>query len=310
MSFNCKECGESFDLLKSLHCHIKKHDMMIGDYYVKNYARRNKLSGNLLEFKNYDDYFQRDFACYEQMIEWCEKAPPEEVKPYILDLLKKRIERKKLTKAPGTVELYTCELPPIRFYKHLFGSYKKACEECGVKPMFYANLPEEFHKDCRKTKIYIDTREQQPLSFINSQSMKLDVGDYAVNGDDFNYTYVDRKSFPDLCNTLSAEYKRFVRELQRCRSLDSFWFIVIECDLYKMKAINTKSPKRYNLNYVYHSLRELQTQFSDCCQFVFAGNRSGSQMLIPKLLTLGPKIWHTDVQYFLDQGEMNYFDKK
>jgi len=36
-------------------------------------------------------------------------------------------------------------------YKQLFGSYKKACEECGVKPMFYANLPQEFHHDYRHT---------------------------------------------------------------------------------------------------------------------------------------------------------------
>lgn len=310
MSFDCKECGEVFDSLKSLHCHIKKHDMMLGDYYVKHYQRKNKLTGSLIQFKNYEDYFQRDFATYDQMVEWCDTAPEAEVAPYIIDLLKKRIHKKNLDYGPATVEMFTSELPPIRIYKKIFGSYKQACEQCGVKPMFGSNLPEEFHRDYSQRKIYIDTREQQPLKFANSQVMKLDVGDYAVNGDDFKYTYVDRKSFPDLCNTLTTEYKRFARELQRCRSSGAYLFIVIECDLYKMDKINAKSPKRYNLSYVFHNLRDLQKEFRDCCQFVFSRNRSSSQLLIPKILMLGEKIWNTDMQYFLDNGAMQYFNKK
>ena len=53
MSFKCKECGEDFTFLRSLHAHIKKHDMVLGDYYVKNYARKDKLTGELIQFKNY-----------------------------------------------------------------------------------------------------------------------------------------------------------------------------------------------------------------------------------------------------------------
>jgi hypothetical protein len=310
MSFNCKECGESYESLKSLHSHIKKHDMILGDYYVKHFQRKNKLTGSLIQFKNYEDYFERDFATYDQMVEWCETAPESEVKPYILDLLKKRIANKKLKHGPSTVDLFSCKMPPIRFYQKLFGSYSKACEECGVSPMFASAFPQEFHRDCTFAKIYIDTREQQPLKFDYSQPMKLDVGDYAINGEDFKYTYVDRKSFPDFCNTMTTEYKRFARELQRCRGLDSFLFVVVECDLYKIEKINSRSPKRYNLNYVFHNMRDLQNEFSDCCQFVFSGNRSNSQLLIPKLLMLGPKIWRTDVQYFLDRGEMQYYNKK
>jgi hypothetical protein len=310
MLFNCKECGENYESLKSLHSHIKKHDMLLGDYYVKNFKRKNKLTGSLLQFKNYEDYFSRDFTTYQQMIDWCESAPEKEVKSYILDLLKTRIEKKNINYGPSTVELFSCELPPIRLYQKLFGSYRQACEEAGVTPMFGSPFPKEFHNDYRSVKIYVDTREQQPLQFANSQSMKLDVGDYAINGDDFQYTYVDRKSFPDFCNTMTTEYKRFARELQRCRTLESFLFVVIECDLYKMEKINSKSPKRYNLNYVFHNMRDLQSQFPDCCQFVFSGNRGNSQLLIPKLLMVGPKLWKTDVQYFLDKGEMQYYNQK
>ena len=52
MSYKCKECGDSFDSLRSLHAHIKKHDKMLGDYYVDNYQRKDKLTGELIHFKN------------------------------------------------------------------------------------------------------------------------------------------------------------------------------------------------------------------------------------------------------------------
>jgi hypothetical protein len=57
-------------------------------------------------------------------------------------------------------------------------------------------------------------------------------------------------------------------------------------------------------------MKGLQRDFRDCCQFVFAKNRSSSQILIPKLLMLGSEAWHVDIQYFLDAGEMNYFEIK
>jgi hypothetical protein len=310
MSFNCKECGEDFSSLRSLHHHIKKHDMILGDYYVKHFARKNKLSGNLIEFKNYEDYFERDFASYNQLVEWCDVADQEEVKEYILSLLKKRIQKKEIDYGPSSVELFTSELPPMRVYKRIFGSYRAACELCGVKPLFGSNLPKEFHNDYRNVNILIDTRERQPLKFRNSKPLKLDIGDYAVSGQDFQYTYVDRKSLPDFCNTVSTEYKRFYRELQRCRQSESFLFIVVEANLYTMREVNKYAPKRYNIDYIFHNMRQLQHDFRDCCQFVFSGNRSSSQILIPKLLMLGKKMWNVDVQYFLDIGEMNYFEIK
>jgi ERCC4-type nuclease len=194
-------------------------------------------------------------------------------------------------------------------YKQLFGSYSKVCELCNIQPMFKSPLPKEFHNDYRSNRIYIDTREQQPLVFPNSENLKLDVGDYAVTGDDYSYTYADRKSFGDFCSTMTIGFKRFAKELQRCRDLGCYLFIVTEVNLYEMAKKNAFSPKRYNLNYVFHAMRSLQHEFRDCCQFVFSGNRSNSQILIPKLLITGKKLWDTDIQYFLDSGTMNYYER-
>ena len=56
-----------------------------------------------------------------------------------------------------------------------------------------------------------------------------------------------------------------------------------------------------NLKYVYHNMRLLMHEFADHCQFIFAGDREQSQIIIPKLLKLGRTMWGVDVQYFLDQ---------
>ena len=298
MSFKCKECGREFNTLRSLHAHIKSHDLLLGDYYVKHFQRRNKLTGELLPFKNYKSYFEKDFTHPDQLIEWCERSPDDEVREYIIDILSKRIEKKSLAHGPSNLDLITAGLPPVDLYKKYFGSYTTACEKCDVKPFLNKLLPKEFHGDFSNVQILIDTREQQPLVFKNSKKQKLDVGDYGVKGELYDYTFVDRKNFTDFCATVTAHYKRFAKELDRCRDLGCYMFVVIDENFDDMEKVNKKSYKKFKLDYVYHNMRELQNEYSDCCQFVFSGSREYSSFLIPKLLILGRNIWEVDMQYF------------
>lgn len=298
MSFNCKECGQDFETLRSLHAHIKKHKMFLGDYYVNHFARKNKLTGDLLPFKNYDDYFSKDFSQPHQLMEWCETADGKEVKQYIGELLKKRVSDKGLEYGPTELELLTSGLPSIEVYKKYFGSYTAVCELCGVKPLLDKNLPKGFFNDYSNVKILIDTREQQPLKFKNSEKYKSDVGDYSVESSDYDYTHVDRKSFGDFCGTTTVGYSRFCKELDRNRSLGCYMFVVVEVALDEMEACNKKSYKKYKLDYVFHNMRKIQKQYSDCCQFVFSGSREKSELLIPKILVMGKQLWKTDINYF------------
>ena len=298
MSFKCKECGQEFTFLRSLHAHVKKHDMVLGDYYVKNYARKDKLTGELIPFKNYKQYFSTYFLNNANMVEWCDTADKAEVKKFIIDILKDRKEQKELTAAPPDIYLKTAGLPDVDTCKRLFGSYSQACEAAGLKPMLSRQLPTEFYNDFTATRILIDTREQQPLNFKNSRVLKLDVGDYGVMGDDYSYTFVDRKSYQDFCSTVTHGYNRFVKELERCKSLGCFLFIVIETAFDKMEDENKKGFKKFKLDYVFHQMREIQAEYSDCCQFVFSGSRKDSELIIPKLLVLGSNLWSVDVQYF------------
>lgn len=298
MSSKCKECGQDFETQRSLHTHIKKHNMLLGDYYVKHFQRKNKLTGELLPFKNYKDYFKKDFSQPHQLLEWIKKSDDCEVKDYIINLLHKRTMDKDIDYGPTELDLITSGLPSIDIYKRYFGSYTYACEEIGIKPLCGERLPKGFHNDFSNTKILIDTREQQPLKFKNSEVFKLDVGDYGATAENYDYTYVDRKSFGDFCGTVTVGYARFCKELDRCKSLGAYMFVVMEFPLDEIGDYNKKSYKKYKLDYVLHNMRELQHKYKDCCQFVFAGSREKSQLLIPKLLVYGKQLWNTDVHYF------------
>ena len=301
MSYKCKECGDSFDSLRSLHAHIKKHGKYLGDYYVEYYGRKDKLTGELIPFKKYDQYFATDFITKRNMRKWCSTAPPDEVKQFVSTTLKEKIEDKGLTGGPPALYLQTSKLPDLEICKDVFGSYHEACNQFGMLPMLGEQLPNEFKEDYSETTILVDTREQQPLYFKNSESLKLDVGDYAVGGNLYDYTFVDRKSYQDFCATVTNGYNRFVKELERCRSMGCFLFIVVETEFEDMWGENKRGYKKFNLEYVFHRMRQIQAEYTDCSQIVFSGSREKSEELIPKILVLGKNLWRVDVQYFWNQ---------
>ena len=304
MSYKCKECGAEFKTEKSLHAHLKAHKMYVADYYVKHYPRYNKLNGNPLPFKKKEEYFENDFTNRSQLIKWCESAPNQEVKDYIIELAKRRIKRKNYVKAPFYLELLKRQLPDLDIYKKHFGTYTQACDSMGTKPIFYKGMPKQFNKDI-DVEVLIDTREQQPLNFKKSKILKLDFGDYTLGGLDFTNTFVDRKSSGDFLSTFGGQVDRFRREMQRCVELDSYMYIVIEKSIkaIEKEAVFQKGRRASKLNWVFSNLIKVQHEFAGNCQFVFARNREHSEKIIPKLLYLGKKLWDVDVQYFIDKEE-------
>lgn len=297
----CKICSEQFESEKKLHMHLRSHKITLAEYYTKYYPRNNLLTKEPLPFKNKEQYFDRDFANRKQLLDWCAKTPDAQVKEYILELLDRRIKRKELKFGPSHVELKTSDMPTVDLYQKHFGSYSKACDLVGVKPLFSTRLPDEWQNPVPDdVKIFIDTREQQPLEFDNSESLKLDFGDYAVGSNHYDYTYVDRKSETDFKSTLSKNsLNRFRAELQRTKDFDSYLFVVTETDMSTMEKRNKWSPHTSNMKYIYHNMRVLAHDFSGHCQFIFTGSREQSQQLIPKILTLGKKLWNVDLQYYI-----------
>jgi len=285
--------------------------MTMAEYYTTHYPRKNKLTQEFLPFKNKLDYFNTDFSNRPQMIKWCNEESSDIVNEYIIKQLKNRIERKQLKYAPNHLEIELNKLPPIDIYKRNFGGYGQACKELGLEPIYNKGITEDFFQTKNKIEeipIYIDTREQKPLEFKHSKSLKLDFGDYTMGGDNYSYTFVDRKSEGDFKGTMGMGFKRFRNELNRARQFNTYLYIVIESSIDKIKRNNNFGPHKSNLPYLWHNMRLLTHEFKGHCQFLFTGNRTNSQIIIPKLLYYGQELWNVDLQYFLDNHDMGRWD--
>ena len=121
MLFNCLECQKEFDSERSLHAHIKKHDMFLHDYYVKHFRRKDLLTGDLLPFKNKEQYFQTYFLNSENQDEFFNKQYPKDlgVCMILLDML---CSKSKEGLAPCEVILNSYGLPKISVFKKFFRS--------------------------------------------------------------------------------------------------------------------------------------------------------------------------------------------
>tara|TARA_B100002019_G_C21268207_1_gene600618 strand:- start:1238 stop:2182 length:945 start_codon:yes stop_codon:yes gene_type:complete len=306
MPLKCKICEKEFKKNSGLHIHIKRgHKTELKSYYKKFYPKKSKLYGKTIPFKSAEDYIKKDFISREELIEWCSKENPEIVKPYIEELLVSRKESKGLKYALSEIELELCNFPNIDSYKNVFGSYTKLCKKINLNCFLNKKIPDDFFIDKQEEKdlkIFVDTREQKPIKFKNSDAMKLDFGDYTVGGEMYDYTYVDRKSEGDFKSTLSGDnYERFKRELERARKFDSYIFIIIESSIEKIKLNNNFGAHKSKLPYIWHNLKQMSQDYRDVCQFIFAHNRAGLKKIIPKILLNGKKLWNVDVQYFINK---------
>lgn len=308
MASQCKICEKSFDSDKGLHTHIKRiHKIPLSEYYVNFYQRKDLFTNELLPFKDKIKYFSSYFLNRDNFEKWANSESPDKVKNIMLKMLKHRIEQKELKHAPPHIELQLYDLPSIDSFRKFFGSYSIACDELKTKPLFEKKIMENFFDEddsLDSVKILIDTREQRPLKFKSSLSMKLDFGDYAVGEPYYDYTYVDRKSESDFKSTMSIGFERFKREIERAKSFDAYLFVVIESSIEEIIKNNPKGHYEANLAFVWHNMRTLMHDFAKRCQFIFTGSRANSEKIIPKLLVHGNELWDTDIQYFIDKHEL------
>ena len=77
--------------------------------------------------------------------------------------------------------------------------------------------------------IKIDSREQKPYKFENSEVGTIPTADYSVCGLE-NHIAIERKELNDLISCLSSGRERFEKELFKSNSLDYF-ALVIEASL-------------------------------------------------------------------------------
>ena len=105
--------------------------------------------------------------------------------------------------------------------------------------------------------------------------------------------------------TMAGGFKRFQRELHRAKNFNAYLYIVVESSLQAIARNNNFGPHKSNLAYVWHNMRMLTHEFRGHCQFIFTGNRTNSELIIPKLLYYGKKLWNVDLQYFIDNNDLD-----
>lgn len=287
----CQVCQLEASDDKSLHKHLKVHDLRIAEYYQKYHPKLDLHDKSLIKFKNKDQYLSSDFNTRQNLKSWLESVDKEEAKKYCAEILQKRKDKKKLIYTPSQVELRTTMFPLVHYYNSLFGSYYDLCEKLGFKNKykFFDNvlLGKDFYN--KSYSIYADTREQKPLKFNRNVEIKtLNVGDYSLSDSTITCNcHVERKSLSDFISTLSVKnFERFEREIERAAENNIYLIILVEDSLnnaLSFRYLPYISKKiQVTPEFVFHNVRTL-IQKHNHIQFLFVKDRKEASRVIERI---------------------------
>lgn len=124
--------------------------------------------------------------------------------------------------------------------------------------------------------ILVDSRERKPYRFLEfgatTETVKLETGDYTLDG--FEDVFViERKSLPDLMQTMTRGRNRFQRELDRAEAMSTFE-VVIEASRDTIEAGDYRSNMHPNA--ALGSIRAWSEP--DNIQFVYANDRPNAEL--------------------------------
>jgi hypothetical protein len=305
-NFICCACKRGFETLKGLHLHIvKKEKVSLDDYYKLYFPRKDHLTGQLIDFRDHEQYFTSHFTSKTNMELWFRaNYHSDKAKLLAQQIIKDRAERKKLTYAPSQVELRPVDSPSIVSFQKMF-DYNGYCKHIGLKTRYSYGIIDNI-APLKPIKILIDTREQYPLEFESSEVKKLDVGDYTPAGTEYADVYVERKSVQDFYGTFfnTTNLERFTRELERAKTYGYYLIVVVEETLQQTLDYKTIFIKDKNFPILtFHNVRELMQKF-DNVQFVFSYNRFTAKNLITRIFNQGRRAKELDWQYLVDSRQI------
>jgi DNA excision repair protein ERCC-4 len=294
----CNICEERFKSVKSLHLHLKAHGISVKNYYQTHYPRFDKLTGEPIEFKSFDQYIVSEFCNKKNMTNWM-RQNQDKSGELAWSILSSYVSLKDIryTYAPNYLYLLTHPRLPR---KEFLTDYDKLIVELDLKLIQKTpeKLPENKLKD--EPVIMVDTREQSPILFDDQILSKLYVGDYCLENSEFNNIFVDRKSESDFLGTMNSGVDRFQRELERARSINAYVFVLIESNMKNIyKNANIPFRKGINTQSAWANMRKVISGYSDVCQFVFVDNRENMRVMIPYFLKYGQELRYLDVQEYL-----------
>lgn len=303
MDFKCQVCSAETGNFSALHRHIKKeHGLMPRDYYPLFFPRFDLFDNEPIDFKDIKQYASTSFNNKYNFLKWI--APGgKEVQDYSINILKERALEKGTNLIPANVELKSLFAPNLNDYITLFNGvegFKSVLEESGLKLKLEPVKP-EFKTG--PMKVFVDTREQNPLSWQSSEVKKLIVGDYCPSEEFFSGVFAERKSLYDLAGTLTSGLDRFKREIERAAELGLYLVVVTESsfiDAFDYSPKNSFS-QRIGGAYLFNKIRLLMKDYNNI-QFVFAPNRFRSVEIIESVFRMKDAARTTDLEWCKDRN--------
>ena len=291
MSVICKVDGKEFKDEKSLHLALRGYGLNKEKYYHTYYPKKDLLTGDTINFKTKEQYFNSDFNDKNNMKKWLKEQPLDKAQEYTKQLLAKRKEEKKLTYSPCQVELRTIMAPSIISYNKLFNDYYDVCSSVGLENKFIHpnNIIHQFKNKLNlKDTIYVDTREQNWLKFnIPFEIKTLPYGDYTCSNDNCS-CFIERKSLSDFISTLSVgNLERFKNEITRAKKDNAYLIVIVEEKLSNALSFqylpHISKKIKATPEFIFHNVRQLLQEF-DNLQFVFVDGREEMKRTIESIL--------------------------
>ena len=303
---NCKECQTAFETNEDLHRHLRSHKLKIEDYYHKHFDRRDLLTGELIKYKSYEQYFTQNFNSRENFKKWYASQPQHVLKEYALNFLKARIQVKGLLYAPSQVELRTLYCPSIFGYNLLFGDYYRLCYDLGLRVRFEKPDPFTLINPQKPlfSNIVIDSREQTPLKFdCEAHIGTLNVGDYGflVNGKPIDLVF-ERKSLTDFINSFGRDFERVHKEFERARIAGFRVIVIVECGFglaFQFDKLPQCKFSSVKPDFIFHNVRHILRDFHNV-QFLFVNNRETASQIITKIFYSEGEFFKYDLQFLYD----------
>lgn len=296
----CLICNGKFpDIIQ----HLKSHRVAPQKYF-NNYCPKNDiLTGKLIQFKSFDQWILSDFVDKRNLMIWLKKNGPKISGQYLANKLSQYMNIKSWSCSPSQSLFGSIHcLPKIdsfeKFSKQPFNLF---CAENNIKNIYDYSADKIVPREI--SQIIIDNREKRPLIIkkkkINIISDTLSYGDYAENKN--SSLVIERKSKNDFFGTLSRDYDRFDRQIERAKCLNGYIVILVECQLssilFGKKFFCNASPE-----FIMHRAREINKKYINNIQFLFCDGRAECSRLIPIILGLSAeKVSSLDLQYYYDK---------
>ena len=305
----CKACNKEFETDKQLHAHLKAHKLLMVEYYQTYYPRQDFHNGEIIKFKNKEQYLNADFNTRTNLRLWLKDQTAEKAQEYCKELLEKRKREKDLIYSPTQVELRSLMSPPIQYYNEIFGwnGYYKLCTELGYKNKYsiFNEIVSAAEYNKPEYKIIIDTREQKPLKFARETEMRaLKFGDYAFSSSTTTCNcFIERKSLSDFIGTISGGYERFINEIKRAEEADAYLVVLVESSM--PNAMNfpylphISKKIKATPEFIFHRVRRLSQKYP-FVQFLFVDGRKEASRVVERIFTCECCHKKTDLQLAYD----------